>query len=50
MQARSRTIVEQERHGGKPCEGDPQEMQGCNMQACPSKKISNDLKKRFIET
>ena len=49
MQARSRTIVEQERHGGKPCEGDPQEMQGCNMQACPSKKISNDLKKCFIE-
>jgi len=40
MQARSRTIVEQERHGGKPCEGDPQEMQGCNMQACPICKDS----------
>ena len=40
MQARSRTIVEQERHGGKPCVGDPQEMQGCNMQACPSKYIA----------
>ena len=47
MQARSRTIVEQERHGGKPCVGDPQEMQGCNMQACPSKY--NFLTK-FLET
>ena len=48
MQARSRTIVEQERHGGKPCEGDPQEMQGCNMQACPSKETSSYLKKTSI--
>ena len=46
MQARSRTIVEQERHGGKPCVGDPQEMQGCNMQACPSNYITlNNLLK-----
>ena len=46
MQARSRTIVEQERHGGKPCVGDPQEMQGCNMQACPSNYIAlNNLLK-----
>merc|ERR1711894_724972 len=29
MQARARSILQQERHGGKPCEGDPQEMQGC---------------------
>lgn len=40
MQARSRSILEQERHGGKPCEGDPQEMQGCNMEACPICKDS----------
>ena len=37
MQGRSREILQPERHGGIPCEGDPQEMQGCNMEACPSK-------------
>ena len=47
MQARSRTIVEQERHGGKPCVGDPQEMQGCNMQACPS---NNNFLTNFLQT
>ena len=37
MQGRSREIFQPERHGGIACEGDPQEMQGCNMEACPSK-------------
>ena len=37
MQGRSREILQPERHGGIACEGDPQEMQGCNMEACPSK-------------
>jgi len=35
MQGRSREILQPERHGGIACEGDPQEMQGCNMEACP---------------
>ena len=43
MQGRSREILQPERHGGIACEGDPQEMQGCNMEACPSKICIHQL-------
>ena len=48
MQGRSREIFQPERHGGIACEGDPQEMQGCNMEACPS-KICIHIRKIFID-
>ena len=37
MQGRTRTVLVPERNGGKRCEGDPVEMQTCNMQPCQSK-------------
>lgn len=40
MQGRVRSVLQKERYGGKPCEGDPQQMQGCSMQACPICKDS----------
>lgn len=40
MQGRTRSVLIKERYGGKPCVGDPQQMQGCSMQACPICKDS----------
>ena len=39
MQGRTRSVFQKEKYGGKPCVGDPMEMQGCSMQACPSTNI-----------
>lgn len=40
MHARIREIAQKARYGGDECTGEAQEMEGCNMQACPICKDS----------
>ena len=43
MQTRTRSILEPARNGGERCEGEPLEMQTCNMQPCQSKQWESKL-------
>lgn len=42
LQTRLRTITQQPAHGGKPCDGDLKEVQGCNEQICVIEKTTTE--------